>query len=209
MIHLKEKIKNKKIIKYCYKINQISSQIDVKKANNYFNHLKHHVMIGGKLSKENEDLLIEINKSIQIIINFNKDLRNNTEEKLKQEDILRKLKEEILKQEDILRLLTISKKKCKDKYQDKSYLDKKINEGFLSKRLTLDANTKKKIIPYDDKKYYLDKTKFNVYYSNDNTNYYLLKTDTLIFPTGKHYSFMFTIEYSDEVCREHLFMVEK
>ena len=71
------------------------------------------------------------------------------------------------------------------------------------------ANTKKKIIPYDDKKYYLDKTKFNVYYSNDNTHYYLLKNDTIILPTGKYYLLMFTLEYSDQVCREHLFMVEK
>jgi hypothetical protein len=205
MINLEEKIKNKKIIKYCYKINQISSQIDVKKANNYFNHLKHHVMIGGKLSNANEDLLIEINKSIQIIINLNKELTNNIEENLKKEDISRQLKEEILKQKEKLRLLLA----CKDIYQNKSYLDEKINEGFISEGTTLDANTKKKIIPFNDKEYYLDKTKFSVYYSNDNTHYYLIKNDTLIVTMGKYYILEFTLSNSDEVCQEHLFMVKK
>jgi hypothetical protein len=97
----------------------------------------------------------------------------------------------------------------KDIYQNKGYLDEKINEEFLSKGIILDANTKKKIIPFNEKEYYLDNTKFSVYYSNDNTHYYLIKKDTLIVTMQKYYLLQFTLSNSDEVCQEHLFMLKK
>jgi chromosome segregation ATPase len=56
--------KKEKISKYCYRMNKACNNKDISKVSEYFNHLKHHVMIGGATPEEVQTAIEEINNTI-------------------------------------------------------------------------------------------------------------------------------------------------
>ncbi len=65
MVYTEEK--KAKISKYCYRMDKACGNRDIRKASEYFGHLKHHVMTGGATPQEIENSISEINGLIKNI----------------------------------------------------------------------------------------------------------------------------------------------
>lgn len=63
--------KKSKISKYCYRMGKACGQRNMNKVNEYFGHLKHHVMIGGVLTETQQNVNTKISEIERIIESIN------------------------------------------------------------------------------------------------------------------------------------------